>query len=103
MAQPRQQSYPHMRNGYVRTARFTVSGAYAALRAQGVGAFPKHLQNEELLAWAFDKARAVDRGYEAEYPEGNDFLLGDVLNDLIYENVRMWAEAGLRQPELMTA
>lgn len=97
MTQRRRQSYQPVRTRSVPVIRFTVTWAYAKLRSQGVKAFPKHLQNEEVLAWAFDKARELDRGHEAEYPEGNDPFLADGLYDLIHENVRMWAEVRTRE------
>lgn len=75
-----------------RQNRFTVSWAYREVKAQGPEAFPANLRNPEQLAWAFAKARQVDVHHEAEYPESNDPYIGDFLKQLVYENVRMWAE-----------
>lgn len=77
--------------------RFTVSWAYDQVRDQGPKAFPAHLRDPKQLAWAFVRARQIDNHHETEYPECNDPYIGDFLKQLVYENVRMWAEVWLKR------
>ena len=80
--------------------------AYGVVEGQILkGDFPSYLTPEQ-LAWAFQETKNYDQGLEYAYRRFSEryvdysFITADALCQNIYENVRMWAIALYKNPQL---